>query len=98
MAKIKYSDLNYKRNVNVWTKGNPESSPPHVLQTVGISKPVFATVASYVGMTHTVANSTILADGFVPQQRGAATGTVSAQSPVAGLDAALGSSIWYDVV
>jgi hypothetical protein len=36
MAKL--IDLNFKRNVNVFTQGNPERAWPHVLQTVGFSK------------------------------------------------------------
>jgi hypothetical protein len=36
MAKL--IDLNFKRNVNVFTNGNPERAWPHVLQTVGLGK------------------------------------------------------------
>jgi hypothetical protein len=41
MAKLIRS-LNYKRNVNLFTEGNPERSWPHVLNTVGIGKAIIA--------------------------------------------------------
>jgi hypothetical protein len=42
MAKL--IDLNFKRNVNVFTHGNPEKAWPHVLQTIGMGKEGMSTV------------------------------------------------------
>jgi hypothetical protein len=86
--------LNFKRNANISLRGEPDTN---VLQT-GMGKPLLQTLGSYVGMSNALANSTLLADGFIPVQRGAPAGIVAAQSPSAGLQVALGSYIYYDVV
>ena len=78
-------DLNYKRNVNVWTNGNPESTPPHQLQTVGIGKPSAANIATpdVVGMILADAITALTAVLLATNSYGLLSGTVASQSTVA---------------
>ena len=75
--------LNYKRNVNLFNHGNPDTYD-RVLNTIGIGKAVLnATVPNVVGMVVTVAQATIAAANLGMQAFGDIAQVATAQDPVA---------------
>jgi len=84
MAKL--FSLNYKRNVNYFTDGNPETRAPHILNTVGIGKAVMVTMPNVIGITIATAQTNILAAGFTGgiSVNGSGAQTVATQYPQSG--------------
>ena len=75
--------LNYKRNVNLFNHGNPDTYD-RVLNTIGIGKAVLnASVPNVVGMGVTVAQATIAAANLGMQAFGDIAQVATAQDPVA---------------
>jgi hypothetical protein len=93
MAKILES-LNYKRNVNYFTEGNPERSYPHVLNTIGIGKAVLnATVPNVVGLSFSAAQSAITSANLAMDSFGDTSQVAASQSPAANTVVAQHSSV-----
>jgi beta-lactam-binding protein with PASTA domain len=93
MAKLQ--SLNYKRNVNIFTDGNPTARFPHVLQTKGMGKR-FA-VPDLAGMTTAQANATLTSANLLKGVMTGTTGVVTVQSPLAGVLVFNGSYVDYTI-
>jgi len=75
--------LNYKRNVNLFNHGNPDTYD-RVLNTIGIGKPVFnVVVPNVVGMTYSNALTALTTANLAMTSFGDIAQVATTQSPIA---------------
>ena len=85
--------LNYKRNVNLFNKGNPDRDD-HVLNTIGIGKAVInVLVPNVVGMSLTSATAALTLAGLAIHAFGDTTAVAVSQSPAANATVAPHSTV-----